>query len=497
MQRLPSQLLVASLFAGLLWSTGLPATNTARDLPDLGDESAASLSPREERRLGEDFMREARARLDLVDDPWLNEYLQQLGNRLVPRTHGQNGFHFFIVNNPTLNAFAVPGGFVGAHTGLLLAARSEPELAAVLAHETAHVTQRHIPRLLSASQRLSGPALAALLAGILIAASGQAGGEAVITLATAGLAQAQINFTRTYEQEADRIGMSYLDAAGFDARAMPAFFERMEAVGRLYETNLPEFLRTHPVTGRRIAESRDHAEGFPARKASDPTAFTHMQARLRVLGSKPEEALGHFRGAIGQAGSPHADADRYGLALALLVNRQFSAARQETEKLVRQRPDYPPYLLLRAEIELESGNLRQGLKLYGDTARLYPASTAVTRYYSGALLKAKQPGEARDLLDKAIRQHPDEPALYKLLATAAGESGRPLEAHRAFGEYYYRMGQPKAAIEQLEIALRYANKNFYYTSSLEARIREIRETSGLLFKDTEPRQDRAPPKKGK
>ena len=471
----PTRLVVFLLIGLLLSPTGWAAT-PASNLPELGDESAAALSPQDERRIGEDFMRQARARLDILDDPELNEYLRDLGHRLTSSVDGLPEFHFFLINNTAINAFAVPGGYIGVHTGLMLAARSEAELAAVLAHETAHITQRHIPRMIAESQRLSGPALAAMLAGILIAASGQPGGEAAILLTTAGLAQHELNFTRSFEQEADRIGMNILNTAGYDARAMPAFFEQMEQLTRLYENNLPEFLRSHPVTGRRIAESRNHAEGFAARANPDASAFAHMQARLQVLGSKPDESLRLFRTKLENPDNAPQAADQYGLALALHTNKRYDEARRETTLLLKTRADYVPYHILRAEIELAANNTSAGLNAYAEAGRKFPASLALTQRHASALLKNSQPAQARLLLDKAVRQRPQEPALYKMLASAAGESGNRLEAHRAYGEYYFLTGQPRAALEQFELAIRFANNNFYYVSSLEARIKEIRET---------------------
>lgn len=445
-------------------------------LPDLGDESAAALSPQDERRIGEEFMRQARAQLDILDDPELNEYLQQLGKRITAGVEGQGGFHFFLINNNAINAFAVPGGYIGVHTGLLLTASNEAEVAAVLAHETAHITQRHIPRLIAESRRISGPALAALLAGILIAASGGQGGEAAVALTTAGLAQHELNFTRGFEQEADRIGMTILNSAGYDARAMPAFFEQMEIQSRLYENNLPEFLRTHPITGRRIAESRNHAESFPQRTNPDDTAFAHMRARLQVLGNKPEVALRIIRENLASREAAPTAADQYGYALALYTNQQFDAARRETASLLKLKPEYVPYHILGAEIELASGNTSAGLNAYAGAARRFPASLALTQRQASALLKIGKAAQARQMLEKAVRVHAREPALYKLLASAAGESGKRMEAHRAYGEYYFLIGQPRAAIEQFQLATRFAANNFYYVSSLEARIKEIRET---------------------
>lgn len=464
------------LLIGLLMNPVLQGAEIGGNLPDLGDESAAILSPQDERRIGEDFMRQARVHLDLLDDPELNEYMKDLGRRLTAGVKEPPEFYFFLVNDSSINAFAVPGGFIGVHTGLLLAARSEAELSAVLAHETAHITQRHIPRMIAESRRLNGPALAAILAGILLAASGQPGGEAAIAMTTAGMSQNQINFTRAFEQEADRIGMNILNNAGYDARAMPGFFEQMEHLTRLYDNNLPEFLRSHPVTGRRIAESRNHAGNFPVRTNPDSRAFAHMQARLQVLGNKPETALQLARAKMEPRETPHQAADQYGYAFALLVNKRYEEARREITQLLKARKDYVPYHILRAETELAAGNKSAGLNVYTDASRQFPSSLALIQRHAAALLKNGQPAQAQQLLDKAVRQRPREPTLYKLLASAAGESGKRMEAHRAYGEYYFLTGQPRAAIEQFELAIRYAGNNFYYVSSLGARIKDIRET---------------------
>jgi len=428
-------------------------------------------------------MREAYARLDLQNDPELNEYVRQLGLRLSRNAPNGDSFHFFIVNNATINAFAVPGGFVGVHSGLLMAARRESELAAVLAHETAHVSQRHIPRLISAGQRITGPTLAAMLAGILIAASGQPAGAAAIAFATAGAAQAQINFTRAFEQEADRIGMSFLDSAGYDAHAMPAFFERMDTLNRAQESNLPEFLRTHPITANRISESLNHAESYPHRTAPDQSDFLHMQARARALTVSGTNAVRFFSSSRAGKNTPEDMASLYGLSISELQQRNRDRARVGADELLKRRPTYLPYQLLRADIDRDAGNIGASLPRYAEAMRRHPASTAAALKYSETLLQAKQPEKAREILDAIIRKNPTEPRYYRILAQAAGEAGRPVDAHRAFGEYYFRIGQPRAAIEQMELARRYAGDSFYYRSSLDARIREIRDQSGLIFKN--------------
>lgn len=456
------------------------------NLPDLGEESATVISPAQERRLGENFMRHARQSLAISDDPELNGYLQSLGQQLVAYADSPNKeFRFFMVNDPTINAFAVPGGFVGVHTGLLLATQNEAELASVLAHEITHITQRHIPRMIADSERASLPAMAAILAAILLAGSGRGrGAEAGIVATTATMVQRGISFTRAFEEEADRLGMTTLARAGFDPQGMPAFFERMQALNRVNETKLtelPEFLRTHPVTTNRIADARNRAERLPNRPTRNSQDYLHVHAKLRATasGNSIEIARG-FRDNLDQGKYRDVYPERYGYALALLRNRDFTGARAEAQKLVAYQPNRVYYRILQAEIEMAALRTDQALAIYAQAYKSTPNHPGLLRHYAAALLKAGQTPRAYELLNTAVRQTTDDPMLYRLLAQAAGDSGRPLEVHKAMAEHYYLNGDPKAAMEQLRLALRYAGDNFYQASSIEARISAIREEMALF-----------------
>jgi predicted Zn-dependent protease len=446
-------------------------------LPDLGDESLAAISPAQERKLGEDFMRQARRSLRFVEDPEINDYIQRLGLRLVAHSDAtQKDFRFFVVEDATINAFAIPGGFVGVHTGLILHTDSESELASVMAHETAHVTQRHIPRLIVEEQRIALPAMAALLASILLAGSGRAGGEAGIALTTAAVAQKGINFTRTFEEEADRIGMNILTQASFDPRAMPVFFERLQNVNRYNDTSLPEFLRTHPVTTNRIADARNRAERLPRRNVVDSSEFHHVRAKLRALApGNPVEIARGFRDNLTQGKYRDADAERYGYALALMRSKDMAGARTELGKLLARYPNRPYYRIAQAEVEMAAGKFSEGVALYAAAYRKAPDSLPVARQYAAALLKTDQARTAETVLKPLLRANPDDPGLYKMMAAAAGAAGARVEAHQALAEHYYLSGNPGAAVEQLQIAGRFAGDNFYLQSSIEARLKAIKD----------------------
>lgn len=455
-----------------------PTYADTANLPDLGDESLTVISPAQERKLGEDLMRQSRRTLAFMDDPEISEYIQSLGRKLVSHSDNpQLDFRFFVIDNPTINAFALPGGFIGVHTGLILATQSEAELASVLAHETAHITQRHIPRMIAESQRTTLPAMAAILAGILLASSGHQGGEAAIALTSAAVAQKGINYTRSFEEEADRIGMQILAQSGFDPRAMPAFFEHMQNMNRLNETSLPEFLRTHPVTTNRIADSRNRAEQYPARQVSDSDDFQQVRAKIRALSSdgNPDEIVRSFRENLAQGKYRNIDAERYGYAVALLRTRQPAAAHAETQKLLERQPKNTSYRILDAETEMAMAHYKQALGIYADAYAKAPTDAALVQYYASALLKTDHYRQAKDLLKTALEQRPESPVLYQMMAQAAGGMGSSYESHKALAEHYYYSGNPTAAIQQLQLATRYAGDNFYLQSSLEARIAAIKE----------------------
>lgn len=447
-----------------------------QELPDLGDESATVMSPNEERKLGEKLMRQLRRNLRILDDPEINDYVQVLGHRLATNSGGaRSDFFFFVVDEPSINAFALPGGFIGIHTGLIVTSQSESELAAVLAHETAHITQRHLARMFAEGKRSSKQFFGALLAAIVLANAGETeGSAATLALAQAGLVQKQLNFTRSHEEEADRVGIRILANSGFDPRAMPTFFERLQTWNRLNESSLPEFLRTHPITTRRIAESSVRAEEYPYKQVPDSSEFHRIRAKLRASERGNVATIVEvFKENLGQGKYRNVHAERYGYALALLRFKRFDSARNEIAKLLSHDPDSVAYRILQAEIEMAAEHYQRALGFYTSAAAKFASDRALQRYHAAALLKIGHAKKARALLKKAVRDQPDDPILQKMLATAAGEAGERIEAHQALATYYYINGDLKAAIEQLTIAQRFTGDSFYLKSSLEARIQEI------------------------
>ncbi|MEW6354039.1 MAG: M48 family metalloprotease [Pseudomonadota bacterium] len=454
------------------------------NLPDIGDASGGTISPQEERRLGEMFMREVRQSLTIVDDPEINEYIQALGYRLASNSENQSqDFTFFLIQDPAINAFAAPGGFIGINTGTILASESESELASVIAHEIAHVTQRHLARAFEKANKLSLPTAAAMIAAIIIGTRNSQAGQAAMAATQASSAQAQINFTRANEEEADRVGMQTLARSEFDPRSMPSFFERLQQAIRFYGPTLPEYLSTHPVTETRIADTRNRAEQYPPRQIKDSLTYHLVRAKLRVLGEpNPKRSVKHFAEALKSGQYRNAQAERYGYVLALLGNGEYDLARAQVRDLLAQDKENPAYQIALARVEMAAGHADKALAIYNDALKLYPGNNPLTVLYSDALLQTGQARKARDVLEKHIRQRNPDPGLYKLLAEAEAQAGHPAAARKALAEHYYLNGQTDAAIEQLTQALKLQDGDFYLASQIEDRLRQLKEEKVLETK---------------
>lgn len=446
------------------------------DLPQMGDASGTLISPEEEKRLGEAFMREIRRSVRIVDDPELTDYLQALGSGLASQTDSYlRDFTFFWVDNTAINAFAAPGGYIGVHTGLILATDDESELASVVAHEVAHITQRHLPRSLEAANKMNLPTAAALLAALILGRGNSQVTEAALATTLAGSAQAQINFTRAHEQEADRLGIQMLAASQFDPRGMPDFFEKLQASYRFYDNNLPEFLSTHPVTTNRIADSRSRAEQFPRPQGNPYSLYLFMRAKTRVLThSSGQDNLAFFKAAKDRGSAREKAAARYGYALALLQAGRPGDARRELVAQIQQDPDRIPLIAALAAVDATEHRYKDAIARLEDALLLFPGSHALTMQLADALIKEGQFEPARRLLVEHSRQRATDPALFKLMAEAASGAGRRGESHYALAEHYYYAGETGTAVQQLKLARDQTPKeDFYLSARIDARMREM------------------------
>jgi predicted Zn-dependent protease len=444
----------------------------AEGLPDLGDAGQVLLSPQQERRIGESIVRDMRLRdPDFVDDPELIEYLNALGGRLVANSQDvRQDFEFFLVRDSTLNAFAMPGGFIGVHTGLIAAAQSESELAAVLAHEIAHVTQRHMARMTSKEGQLSMAMLAAMALAIL--ARNSQVGSAAAAIGQSAAITAQIGFTREFEREADRLGFLTLEKSSFDVRAMPEFFLRLQKAGRLYENNAPAYLRTHPVTTERIADAQNRIQGLAYRQTPDSLDFQLVRAKLRAEQGGAQEALAQLQSDVQDRKFSNETAARYGYAVALLRAKQAVRAEAELAPLIKST-DHPMIIGLAARIKQAKGDNQGAVDAIKQALVRYPNNRALNYAHIDALQQQGKHSGAVTLLDDQIKNYPRDARLYALRAKSYAFLGKRLLQHQSQAEAYVLQGALPAAIEQLQLAQKSGDGDFYQLSSVDARLRNL------------------------
>ena len=477
MTRFLIQFIVATSM--LLLSLSVAAQQGAR-LPDMGSTTTRVLSPEQERTFARDFERFLRANNLLIEDPLITDYFNEMGFRLVSYSSRSNApFRFFVIRDPSINAFAAPAGVIGLHSGLILTAHTEAEVAGVVAHEIAHITQDHLARAMEAQQATSLPTMLATLAlAIAAGAAGSADASQAVLMSGMGLAQQfAINHTRQSEAEADRVGIGLLAAAGYDPHGMAAFFERLNIASRAMGQGPPEYLRTHPLTVNRVAEARSRAEAMNVRGVREDNRFYFAQARLRVqMSQSADQSIDWFRLRLTQGDRP-AEAMRYGLILALIQARRFEEARAELEELLEPDPDVQLYRLLEAELLLAEGKADQAVESLATLYRLFPGSRQVTTQYARALMHGDKPeraARAATIIRAHLRDHPHDLSMTELLAQAADRSGDNVRATEALAESYYLRGGIAEAIEQLEKVLERDDLDFYQRARINARLNELR-----------------------
>lgn len=480
-----------------------PANSLAHELPNLGDVSRATISAHEERQLGLKIMRQIRADPSYMDDPEIASYLSNLGHRLIVNSDEADAnqlFEFFAVEDPSINAFALPGGFMGFNSGLIIAAQSESELAAVMAHEIAHVTQKHLARMIASQKYDLVKMLAALAVAIVAARSNNPqASQAVLVTSQASMIQSKLDFTRNHEKEADRIGLNILLDAGFDPQGMTTFFDRLQRSGRFYENGAPSYLRTHPITYERIADIQNRTREMPYRQVPDSIDFLLVRAKLRAFQGKPLDAVAQFKTRLDEKRYANEAVERYGYIHALLRAKKYKQADSELAHLyellhgdsasaalinhplgktiqVEHKNIIAGAMIetLSASVKLANGKTADAFATYKTALKVYPQYRALIHGYANALIQNKQTETALEFINQQLQTIQNDPKLYNLQAQCYALLGNKMLEHRALAEVYFLKNHFKAAADQLKIALQSDNGNFYQLSSIEARLKQMK-----------------------
>lgn len=489
------RLLVACL--SILLTVAMPLSAVAQsansnDLPDIGSPASSSLSLDDEYRIGLQVMRQLRDEGQVIEDPEATEYLQALGSRIVAQATGDSAqkFQFFFVRDNSINAFALPGGFIGVNYGLVLATRNEAQLAGVLAHEIAHVTQRHIARRVRSQGRQSIATVATILAAILVGAATGSSDAAMagVTAAQGAAMQQQINFTRANENEADRVGMSFLAAAGFDPYGMPDFFETMgrrNAITAGSRNVLPEILQSHPVTTNRIAESRARAAQFKdTKQTAETVSYMLTRERLRVLATPPEENVRRYY-SDRRAHQDQTPGESYGEALASYQAGNALASLDTLTELAREYPQVPMLQSTLGQALMSAGDSEDALSTFQRALTLSPRNIPLTMRYAEALLKADQAKQAHAVLLDLFNNVAPTPEQIRFTALAASSAGDSGDAAYYMSEYHIATGNLPLSVSQLEMALAAPNITGVQRSRYQARLDEVRE---VLFEGRKHRE---------
>ncbi|QTL41351.1 M48 family metallopeptidase [Xenorhabdus budapestensis] len=464
----------------LFGNTPALSAPVADSLPDIGTTAGSTLSINQEIELGDFYIRQIRAETPLIYDPLLTKYINKLGQRLVNHADAvKTPFHFYIVNNPNINAYAIFGGNVVLHSALFRYSRNESELASVMAHEIAHITQRHLARRMEDIQRKSPLAWAGTLGSILLLMANPQAGMAALSGTLAGFTQGIISFTRENEQEADRIGMRILSQAGFDPYGMPNFMQTLGDQSR-YSSKLPEMLYTHPLPDNRLADARNRANQYP--KKSIPESQDYLLARVRILTIKSttlssaqypytEEFLNKY-----SQGTPKEKiAASYGRVLLLIQNKKYTEARTILTPLLNEQPDNIWFIGAMTNIDIEQSQYAQAITRLQQALQKHKNDPVLQIKLANVYIQAKQYPKASQQLFQYTFNHPDDLTGWSLMAEAAGKQGKRSIELAAYAETMALKGQFDMAINYLSQASALVKLNSYDQARYDARIDQLRQ----------------------
>ena len=441
-------------------------------LPDIGDPASEILSINQEIELGKILLAQVNQRLPVSEDPEIRAYMQSLGTRLI--SGGLNSsfpFYFRLIFDQRINAFAMPGGIVAINSGLLMLTESESELASVVAHEISHVSQRHIARGFSRQQKLSVINSIALLGSILAAIYGADAGVAAATATQGTLRDSQLAYSRSFEREADRIGMTLLINANLDPYGMPRFFERLNNFSQINQSRVPEFLRTHPLTVSRISDSKSRAEQFQNRKYIENTIhFQYTKARVIAISAEPNSLVKSYRKYIETEPS---NLRYYILGIALSRQGNGAQAIRALNKITPTANEEFPVNIAKAQAYIVNRQIDEAIEILSKLDELYPQNEAVIYYLSTALLEKKNPKLALDKLDSLSKSISGNPAIERLRAKAADGAGRPWRSHEALSNYDLMHARFNPAMEHLLLALRQTGIDDHSKARIETKKKRL------------------------
>jgi beta-barrel assembly-enhancing protease len=478
-----------SASVGVGYAQGTKGSGSGQDLPDLGSPANAAISIDDEFHVGLQYVNEIRNTGLIMTDPEISQYAQEIGHSLSSRAEeGQHQFYYFVLRDPVVNAFAIPGGFVAIQSGLILATRNENELAGVLAHETAHVTQRHIVRQILDQSHEGLLATAAMLAAVLLGATAGRGSpdaiEGAILAGQSAMIQHQINYTRASEFEADRIGISTMSEAGYDPLGIASFFDYMGHEGpEPSRVNAVQFLIDHPIFSDRVAEARDRADQIGRIRHEDSLGYKLIKERLRSLAGDPQVARTYYINLLKNGGGRTIE-ERYGKDVAEIAVRNPAAAIPDLQELLRENPKVMQFYGALGQAYLTNGQVKESAALLERALILFPRNVPITIRLAETLMQSGDNKRAHlVLLDlfNAVEPTPDQ---TRLIAKAANTAGDFADSYSYMAEFYLMTGNLVMATNQLQMALTLPGLDAVQRARFSARLEEIHAAMPKKGKDS-------------
>ena len=464
------------LISALLGSSFAAQADSFSALPEIGTTAASTLTIEKEMEYGDAYMRMLRASRPVISDPLLSEYLQDLGHRLVANAEDvRTPFNFFMIQNREINAFAFFGGHVAIHSGLFLHARTESELASVIAHEIAHVTQRHLARSMEDQAKKSPATMAALIGSLMLAIASPEAGIAAIHATTAASAQGQINYTRSNEKEADRIGIATLAKSGFEVQAMPRFFGRLAEQYR-YVSTPPAMLLTHPLPESRISDSRGRASQYPAKQVKTSERYQLARARIiaRYAGIDSDASLEWFNRQLKKASASQKPALNYGKALVFIDSGKYQQAHQLLDPLLAAEPNNRFYIDSATDLDLYENNFDRAITRLEKALAANPDHKVLRLNLAHALQKAGRAKDSITLLTRYTYDNADDTNGWHLLAQSYADIGRRDAELAARAELMALRGLWDKAIQHYIEASQLVEVNSLDQARYDARIDQLR-----------------------
>ncbi len=464
-----------ALVLGLVLGAGSTVV-AQQNLPIMGEPADNALSPLEEKQLGAHFMRQIRAQMPLVRDVLVDEYITNLGNRLALASgkSAEQEFTFFVINDHQINAFAIPGGYVGVNVGLIDAMRHEEQLAGVVAHEVAHVTQRHHARAFAIGNQYSIRTAAAIFAALVIGQASTEAGQAALAAGMAATQQSAVNFTRTNEMEADRIGIEILANAQYSPSAMAESFDILRRKNSLNTSaGALQYLRTHPLDNNRIAEAKDRASAQPSKALAPQTDFQLFKARLAVLSTSDKGQL--LRTFNAQHTNKKNAENTYGIALLHIEANRLDKAAEYLEKLGEITKDHPTGELTKATVLEKKGDLDGALNILESLHEFYPERYSVVEKLVELLARKRMLSEAMQITTRYLRriQNPN-PLAWRQLASLQQRLGQQASSHESLARYFAGLNEGQRALSQLKLALQNVVPGSDDELRLQASIKALR-----------------------